>query len=281
MTSATLQKFGFPGSLIATWDHWYLLLRPGQVTLGSLVLYCREEVTAYGELSAAAIEEQRLILHRLEGALRDLLGNDKINYLMLMMVDPEVHFHILPRFAEPVAFEGQVFPDAAWPGPCNLGACLELQPEVRLTLQEKIRGRLAGPGTGTGKKHGRMYTSGCFDIFHHGHLNILTRTKALCDYLIVGVSTDELILREKGRAPIIPYQERVSILQSIGLVDEVIPQVDKDKQRIVDEYCVDAISVGSDWKGRYPKVSCGMEYLDYTPTISSTILKQKLNLLGS
>lgn len=281
MTSATLQKFGFPGSLIATWDHWYLLLRPGQVTLGSLVLYCREKVTAYGELSAAAIEEQRVIVQRLEGALRDLLGNDKINYLMLMMVDPEVHFHILPRFAEPAEFEGQIFPDPAWPGPCNLGACLELQPGLRQTLLEGIKDRLAGHGPGSGKKHARMYTSGCFDIFHHGHLNILTRTKALCDYLIVGVSTDELILREKGRAAIIPYTERVSILQSIGIVDEVIPQVDKDKQRIVDEYSIDAISVGSDWKGRYPQVNCEMEYLDYTPTISSTILKQKLNLLSS
>ncbi|QYK03396.1 adenylyltransferase/cytidyltransferase family protein [Shewanella psychrotolerans] len=123
-----------------------------------------------------------------------------------------------------------------------------------------------------------MYTSGCFDIFHQGHLNILKHSKALCDYLIVGVSTDELIIKSKGRPPMIPFEERISILESNRYVDEVIPQIDKNKQEIVDRYRIDAISVGSDWKGKYPKVSCEMVYFDYTPNVSSTILKQKLNL---
>jgi glycerol-3-phosphate cytidylyltransferase len=128
------------------------------------------------------------------------------------------------------------------------------------------------------KKYNRIYTSGCFDIFHYGHLNILTKSKELCDYLIVGVSTDELILKEKGREPVIPFAERIKVVQAIGLVDEVIPQEDKNKQKIVDQYKIDAISVGDDWKGRYPKVSCAMEYFAYTPNVSSTILKDALKL---
>ncbi len=127
-------------------------------------------------------------------------------------------------------------------------------------------------------KYNRMYTSGCFDIFHYGHLNILIKSKELCDYLIVGVSTDELIEKEKGNRPVIPFHERIKVVQAIGLVDEVIPQEDKDKQKIVDTYKIDAISVGDDWRGRYPKVSCAMEYFPYTENVSSTILKDALKL---
>lgn len=127
-------------------------------------------------------------------------------------------------------------------------------------------------------KYNRMYTSGCFDIFHYGHLNILIKSKELCDYLIVGVSTDALIESEKGKKPIIPFEERIKVVESIGLVDEVIAQTDKNKQKIVDAYAIDAISVGSDWKGRYPKVSCAMEYFPYTENVSSTILREALKL---
>lgn len=130
-------------------------------------------------------------------------------------------------------------------------------------------------------KYRRMYTSGCFDIFHYGHLNILLKTKELCDHLIVGVSTDELIEKEKGKRPVIPFEERIRVVKSIGVVDEVIPQVDKNKQKIVDTYDIDAISVGDDWKGRYPKVSCDMEYFEYTPNVSSTILKKALRLVDT
>lgn len=128
------------------------------------------------------------------------------------------------------------------------------------------------------KKYNKMYTSGCFDIFHYGHLNILKRSKEMCGYLIVGVSTDELIEKEKGRLPVIPFEERIKLVKAISYVDEVIPQVDKNKQRIVDEYNIDAISVGDDWKGRFPKTTCPVEYVTYTASVSSTILKETLQL---
>ncbi|WP_205164658.1 MULTISPECIES: adenylyltransferase/cytidyltransferase family protein [Arenibacter] len=128
------------------------------------------------------------------------------------------------------------------------------------------------------KKYNKMYTSGCFDIFHYGHLNILKKSKGMCDHLIVGVSTDELILKEKGRLPVIPFEERMKLVKAISYVDEVIPQVDKNKQRIVDEYDIDAISVGDDWKGRFPQTTCPVEYVTYTANVSSTILKETLQL---
>ena len=130
----------------------------------------------------------------------------------------------------------------------------------------------------TPKKYRRMYTSGCFDIFHYGHLNILKKTKELCDYLVVGVSTDELIEKEKGRLPVIPFHERINVVKAIKYVDEVIPQEDKNKQKVVDDYQIDAISVGDDWKGRFPATSCPVEYFAYTENVSSTILKQTLKL---
>lgn len=129
-----------------------------------------------------------------------------------------------------------------------------------------------------GSKYHKMYTSGCFDIFHYGHLNILQRTKELCDYLVVGVSTDELIEKEKGKRPVIPFDERMKVVKAIKYVDEVIPQVDKNKQRVVDEHNIDAISVGDDWKGRFPVTSCPVEYFTYTASVSSTILKDTLQL---
>lgn len=129
-----------------------------------------------------------------------------------------------------------------------------------------------------GSKYHKMYTSGCFDIFHYGHLNILKKSKELCDHLIVGVSTDELIEKEKGKRPVIPFEERIKLVSAIKYVDEVIPQKDKNKQFIVDEYSIDAISVGDDWKGRFPKTTCPVEYFPYTKSVSSTILKDTLKL---
>ena len=132
--------------------------------------------------------------------------------------------------------------------------------------------------TSIDSKYHKMYTSGCFDIFHYGHLNILQKSKALCDYLLVGVSTDELIKKEKGKHPIIPFEERVKVIEAIKYVDEVIPQFDKNKQRVVNEHNIDAISVGDDWRGRFPQTNCPIEYLTYTESVSSTILKDTLEL---
>lgn len=129
------------------------------------------------------------------------------------------------------------------------------------------------------------YTTGVFDMFHIGHLNILRRAKEQCDYLIVGVTTDELCLNRKKKYPIINEKERMAIVESIRYVDKVVPQFDMDKIRPVKEYGVNVVFVGSDWKGtdawdRYEKqfaeVGCKVVYLDHTDGISSTLLRNKI-----
>lgn len=131
------------------------------------------------------------------------------------------------------------------------------------------------------------YTSGVFDMFHIGHLNILRRARAQCDYLIVGVTTDELCRQRKNKYPVICEKDRTEIVESIRYVDKVIPQADMNKLKTVVEYGVSKVFVGSDWKGteawnRYEKefaeVGCAVVYLDYTDGISSSILRDKMNL---
>ena len=126
------------------------------------------------------------------------------------------------------------------------------------------------------KKYKIVYTTGAFDPFHYGHLNILKKAKEIADVLIVGVSTDELIENAKNRKAFMPLEHRMAILSELKCVDKVIPQMDKDKQRIVDEFEVNAIVVGSDWKGKYPPVTCEIVYFDYTDYISSTIIRENI-----
>ena len=118
--NATMKKFGAPATLIRDYDHWAVLLRPGQVTLGSLVLICKEPVTAFSRISGAAFAELQSITGDIEGVLSRAFAYDKINYLMLMMVDPDVHFHVIPRYAAERTFSGLVFMDHGWPGPPDL-----------------------------------------------------------------------------------------------------------------------------------------------------------------
>ena len=130
------------------------------------------------------------------------------------------------------------------------------------------------------------YTTGVFDMFHIGHLNIMKRAKAQCDYLIVGVSTDELVQQEKNKAPIIPFADRCAILEAIRYVDRVVPQPDKNKFAAWERYHFNKMFVGSDWKGteawnrfeeQFAPVGVEIVYLDHTDGISSTILRDKLN----
>ena len=126
------------------------------------------------------------------------------------------------------------------------------------------------------KKYQIICTTGAFDPFHYGHLNIIKKSKEIADLLIVGVSTDALVEKEKNRKIFMPLEHRMSIISELKSVDKVIPQIDKNKQKIVDQFHIDAIVVGSDWKGKYPKVSCDVIYLDYTDYITSTKIRNKL-----
>lgn len=114
--SEILKKFGYPGSLVKEYVQWYLLLRPQQVTLGAMVLVEKSLKTRYSEISQESFAEFADIVKQIEQVGAEVLGYDKINYLMLMMVDTQVHYHIVPRYSKDVMFNNDVFHDHGWPG---------------------------------------------------------------------------------------------------------------------------------------------------------------------
>ena len=123
-------------------------------------------------------------------------------------------------------------------------------------------------------------------MFHIGHLNILRRAKELCDYLVVGVTTDELCYNRKHKYPIICEAERLEIIQAIRYVDQAIFQTNMDKVSAAQKLGADVVFVGSDWKNtpswlayekELKKINCDVIYLDHTDGISSSILRKKLN----
>ena len=123
----TMIKFGAPDSVIHQYDYWCLLVRPVQVTLGALVLAARESAGSFSELSKNAFEELSVITRDIEMLLRERFQYDKLNYLMLMMVDPDVHFHVIPRYADARNYLDVEFVDAGWPGPPDLGKGMEVE----------------------------------------------------------------------------------------------------------------------------------------------------------
>lgn len=137
--NATIEKFGYPATLVAEYAHWLVLLRPAQPTLGSLVLAARSDATAFGDLPGEAHAELKQATAAIEQALRALVAYEKLNYLMLMMVDPHVHFHVIPRYEGERSFEGASFADAGWPGPPELSAAVKLDETTRDRLRERLR----------------------------------------------------------------------------------------------------------------------------------------------
>ncbi len=132
------------------------------------------------------------------------------------------------------------------------------------------------------------YTTGVFDLFHIGHLNLLRNCKSLCDKLIVGVTVDELVIYAKGKSSIIPLVERFDIVKSIKYVDEVVVQDDFDKVKAWNRLKYDLLFVGDDWKGtgqwnsyENQLLEKGVRtiYLPYTNTTSSTLIRKTLRLL--
>ena len=139
MANATMRKFGYPDTLIKEFEHWTVLLRPAQVTLGSLVLAAKSEATAYSDLEDEAFAEQATVVRSIETALRSFCQYERINYLMLMMVDPNVHFHVIPRFSASQQWSGIDFPDAGWPGPPQLKLSVQLGASQMNALRDQLK----------------------------------------------------------------------------------------------------------------------------------------------
>ena len=136
------------------------------------------------------------------------------------------------------------------------------------------------------RKYHIGYTTGVYDMFHVGHLNILKRAKEQCDYLIVGVSTDENVQQYKHKTPVIPFEHRKAIVEAIKYVDEVVPQENMDKFSAWEKYHFNALFHGDDWKGsnmyneiekKLASVGCDIVFLPHTDGVSSTEIVKKIH----
>lgn len=134
------------------------------------------------------------------------------------------------------------------------------------------------------KKYKVGYTTGVFDMFHIGHLNILRRAKEQCEHLIVGVSTDEVVESYKHHKPVIPFKDRAAIVEAIRYVDEVVSQESMDKFGAWQQLHFDVMFHGSEWKGsdlynayveKFSTVGVDVVFLPHTEGISSTMLRER------
>lgn len=134
----TLLKFNYPQSLVSELTHWAILLRPAQVTLGALVLASRHDATSFSGLPAEAFTELKQATTRIEAALMRFRPYDKLNLMALMMVDPQVHFHVVPRYAANQEFHGMTFRDTGWPAVPDLKYVNQMAPDVHVELQRAM-----------------------------------------------------------------------------------------------------------------------------------------------
>ncbi len=127
----------------------------------------------------------------------------------------------------------------------------------------------------------RIITYGTFDLLHYGHINLLRRAKALGDYLVVGLSTDEFNWDEKHKRCYFSYEQRRRLLEAVRYVDLVIPEQSwEQKKSDVYEYHIDTFVIGDDWKGKFDflcREGVEVVYLERTPEISTTQIKRELN----
>ncbi|HMG46578.1 MAG TPA: HIT family protein [Allosphingosinicella sp.] len=142
----TLTKFGYPDTLIAEYSHWAVLLRPQQATIGSLVVASVADIRRFSEVPREGFAELAEVIQQCESALSSMFAYDKINYLMLMMVDLQVHMHVIPRYAEVRDFAGVRCLDEGWPGPPILGASIELPADGQLSLLSSLKDSWQGAG---------------------------------------------------------------------------------------------------------------------------------------
>jgi diadenosine tetraphosphate (Ap4A) HIT family hydrolase len=140
LMNETILRFGYPATLVAEYEHWAVLLRPAQPTLGSLILAAKGEARAFSELSPEAFADLGAAVADIEAVLRQAVDYSKINYLMLMMVDPHVHFHVIPRYEGERESMGLIFPDAGWPKTPALGEAVELDPAQIEALAALLKG---------------------------------------------------------------------------------------------------------------------------------------------
>ena len=137
--NATMKKFGYPSTRIAEYRHWVVQLRPRQVTTGTLVLVCKEPARALHAIGAGAFRELERVTTDIEATLAEVIVYERINYLMLMMVDPDVHFHVIPRYSGRRRLDAIELVDPGWPGPPDLKGGIDVDGAPRSALVTVLR----------------------------------------------------------------------------------------------------------------------------------------------
>jgi diadenosine tetraphosphate (Ap4A) HIT family hydrolase len=139
-----MTKFGYPDNLIREYDRWVVVLRPHQATLGALVLICKDRAEAFGDISPEAFAELQQAVADIEAGLSTFRRYQKMNYLMLMMVDKDVHFHVLPRYDASQEFDGTAYPDGGWPAVPDLAGGVQPDGQTQAALVAALKA--AWPG---------------------------------------------------------------------------------------------------------------------------------------
>ena len=136
--NATLRKFGYPASLIREYTSWVVMIRPKQITLGCAIIAAKSACASLGGLTPREAAELPEVIRDFEAAVKNTAEAVKFNYLALMMVDPNPHFHAIPRYAEPVTLDGQVFIDASFPNAPDLHSVHELDSAELQRLKARL-----------------------------------------------------------------------------------------------------------------------------------------------
>jgi diadenosine tetraphosphate (Ap4A) HIT family hydrolase len=135
----TCEKFGYPGTVVAEYGHWVVMLRPRQLTLGACVIAAKSGVTSFGDVGPEAGAEWPAVVRDFEGTLRGLFGAEKFNYLGLMLVDPHAHMHAVPRYASAPHYKEVAYADTLYPGMVDLGVVLEMPSDIFAALCQTIK----------------------------------------------------------------------------------------------------------------------------------------------
>ncbi len=274
-----VEKFRIKELELFDFNYWIVSVRPHQPTVGSLIITLKRNCKSLSELTIEETKELSIVFLKTENLLKEAFSNDKINFLCLMMVDDQVHFHMIPRYEKTLIFNNKCYDDIFWPKPIDISKVIE-EDNLELKVLKHLNKHIINHKVIVG------YTTGVYDLFHIGHLNLLKRAKSECDYLIVGVTSDELSLSRKGKTPIIPLIERLEIVKNISFVNKVVIQDDMDKLKAWETHKFDKMFVGSDWKGTdkwnqidkdFAKLGVKIVYFPYTDSTSSTLLRSVLN----
>lgn len=273
------EKFKLKKLTIYKTKHWIWSLRPEQPTIGSSILSLKRESFSMSNLTDEELLDYKKIVKVVEGALSKAFNYDKINYLMLMMVDKQVHYHVIPRYHKEISFNEETWKDYGWPSLPNLDENNEKK-DINTLLNYLIE--VKEEYIKENYKIG--YTTGVYDLFHVGHLNLLQKAKEQCDYLIVGVTTDELVSYKNAKA-VINLEDRMTIVGGTKYVDKVVVQSNMNKMEAWEKYKFDLMFVGSEWQGtdtwnkfeeEFKEVGVEIRYIPYTQRVSSTKLRETL-----